>query len=719
MIRSVPFSFIFGVLFLAFGALLTLAPREAAAQTVIDTSSAAALGAHSPKLDSAALHYPSIPNGFHLSFDHVLSIYEWSGRFNDTEFAGRVIAPAHAGTGMRATDTIRLNADSRFLQDNRITTTSTMGYVYADDPLGGGPLAPFLSFLGNSYVTSGLPGLAAASLITRQVDGFGVAGVRYRPLGTDFDFSASGGIAQESQADINTLGTIARGSFRAPEEPLSGNSMLSASAVADERFFTERRQRYSNDWASMAAISSIGEMSTLDSNHAYLDAGLARRDFFFGTDSGGTSAAAPSVKQERTQLSLSIRDSLNYPIVPNALTSSVDAEFEPSSITRESDLSASALTTNSFSSLSSLLAPNEVSALRLAFGGRLDLDASTAWTAQARMNYEERTEDVSLLSNMLMGVDPATITKFASILGQSSYSQRVTQAGASAQYTPNLRDTAYADINAHLLNYDTPSDLNDDDHDILITSATARYGHLFSNELDGGLELRATRTHLVYLKSSRSAQNNVSQSLALATHAGYMTPAIFASASGEVFANYTVLDYLDSVPILQGVGNYLLRGFTLSDSVAIPLGLRPFLGSGMTIEEGATLRVSERGSYDVSSFSELLDTRITELSATVLLGMNAFGSVAPWRVRVGLQGFLLSRSGPNTTSPENGQPFQELERQTRIGPLLTLSFLRWRGLGPMLEGSLWYAVIKDQIFDIPSISRTPQLESHLSVQWTF
>jgi hypothetical protein len=618
------------------------------------------------------------------------------------------------------------------LQDNLITTTSTTGYVYADDPLGGGPLAPFIAFAGNSYVTSGLPGLATASLITRQVDGFGVAGLRYRPIGSDLDFSASGGLAQESQADINTIGSIIRGSFRALAELVNGNTLLSASVFADERFFNQRAERYSNDLAALATVNPVGGALTLDSNHAYLDAGLERRDFFFSSDSGGASptmptANAPTVKQERTDLTLSVRDSLNYPIIPDALTSTIDAEFEPSSITRQSDLSTSALTSSNTSTISSLLVPNQVSDLRIALGGRLDLVASTAWTAQGRMSYEEKTEDVSLLSSQLSGVDPSTVTKFASILQESSFSQRVTQAGVSAQYVPNIRDTIGADINAQLLNYDVPSPLNDDAHDILITSATAHYGHVFSNALDGGLALRATNTHLVYLKSTRSAQNNVSQSIGLASYALYSTPALFAAANGEVFADYTELDYLDSVPILQGVGNYLLRGLTLSDSIMVPLGLYPIHGVGpLTLEEGATLHVNERGSYDVPSFSELLDTRITDFSATLLLGVSSFGgqgnsgpSTAPWRIRAGVQAFILSRSGPNLTSPENGQPFEELERQTRVGPLVTVSLLRWGALGPMLEGSAWYAVIKDQTYDVPSITRTPQIESHLSVQWTF
>ena len=573
MVRAVLLGFVVFCLLLS-----AFATRMASAQSLADTTFPVI------KFDSLPLRGPAIPNAITLRFDHVLSIYDWNGSFRDTAFA-RIMG--HASSGWQATDTILLNADSRYLQDNLITSTSTTGYVYADDPLGGGPVAPFISFAGNSYVTSGLPGLAAASLITRQVDGFGVAGLRYRPSGTDLDLSASGGIAQESQADINTLGSIVRASFRAPAELVIENTLLSASAIADERFFRERAERYSNDWASVATVNPVGGPSTLDSNHAYLSAGLARRDFFFAVDSNsanstssGAASTAPTVKQERTELSMSLRDSLNYPIVSNALTSTVNAVFEPSSITRQSDISANALTSSSFSALSSLLVPNQVSDLRLALAGRLDLVASTAWSAQARMSYEEKTEDVSLLSNELTGVDPATVTKFATVLEESSFSQRVTQAGASSQYVPNPHDTIYGDVNADLLNYDTPSELNDDDHDILITSATAQYGHLFSNELDGGLELRATRTHLVYLKSTRSAQNNVSQSLALASHADYVTPAFLAEASGEVFANYTVLDYLDSVPILQGVGNYLLRGLALSDSIMIPLGLNPVMAPG-------------------------------------------------------------------------------------------------------------------------------------------
>ena len=46
-----------------------------------------------------------IPNGLHLSFDHVLSIYEWSGKFLDKRSA----VPGVAGS---ADDTVELDAGS-------------------------------------------------------------------------------------------------------------------------------------------------------------------------------------------------------------------------------------------------------------------------------------------------------------------------------------------------------------------------------------------------------------------------------------------------------------------------------------------------------------------------------------------------------------------------------------------------------------------------------
>src|SRR5581483_7568999 len=351
------------------------------AQSIVDTT-------HGPfRADSAYLVQYGIPNGTKLSFDHLLSIYEWTGHFNYTTRESPFAAVAKDHT----IDTVQLLGDSRFLEDDRLTTTSANGYFYANQPLDNSPLSALVAFYGSSYVTSGLSNLSLASSIPKQTEGFGVAGFRYLPPGSGLDFSAAGGFAQAGQAAVNAEGTIFRGTLNAPFEPIAENAFLAASALADERFFKERGERYSNDLLSLSTASSIGAPNLLDSNHAYLNAGLQRRDFFFTTDS-----ASPPVKQERTDLSLTVLDSLSYPLATDLLTGTISAAFAPQSITRTSDIAVSTLASNSFSAISTLLVPNQISILGLDIGGRLDYAPATSWSAQGRMSYEEHTETVRL-----------------------------------------------------------------------------------------------------------------------------------------------------------------------------------------------------------------------------------------------------------------------------------------------------------------------------------
>jgi len=695
-----------------------LAAASVSAQTLPDS-------AHSVlRFDTTGVNnMGGIPNGAHISFDRLLSIYDWSTRL---DYAVPSM-PRLQRFPYIAMDTIQLRGDSRFLEDNAITTTSASGYINVDLPLNvwsnvaGSQIRPFTAIYGSSYVTSGTSALSSATNIDRQVEGFGVVGPHFFSASSGIDATAGVGLAQAEQLGVNAAGEILRGTFYTPAQIVTDNTLLSATSLIDERFYQERSERYSNDRASFGAVSSLGNTSAPDSNHAFLTAALSRQDFFFSADS-----SAASVKQERTELSMLLRDSLNYPFIYDmsksgtALTGTIDVLFEPHGISRTSDIAASALSTGSFADISTLLVPSQVSDLHIATAGRLDFQMSRTIIAEAQMSYDEHTENVSLLSNQIAGVEPSLLTKFADNLNASSYSARTTIAGFSFRYSPGIRDVFQISVSDRLLNYDTPSALNDDDHDQLISTASIGYLRNFSDQLTGELDLRGTRTHLVYLMSDRSAQNNVTQSLALNSHADYNTTSMFARASGEVYATYTVLDYLDSIPSLEGAGNYVLRGLSLSDSVLFPTGIHLFHKTvSIDVEELATLQVDERGSYDVPAFSEQLDIRISSLSATLLIGFVDTAGAAPWSVRAGVRGFVLSRSGQNTASLSVTSNFEELERQTRIGPIMFVTFLRSNGLGPMLIASLWYSGVKDQTYDVPSISYARQLESHLTAQWIF
>ncbi len=671
-----------------------------------------------------------------MSFDHVLSIYEWRANFLYSDpwpfrLASNDLRPKDA-----AFDSVGLTGKSRFLQDNSITSSEATGFINWELNLGSElPFDPFVMFFASSYLTSALPGLSTSSFITHQTDGFGIVGLRSHVPQTDIALSAGGGIARQSQPELSTYGGMVRGEISAPMETLSENTSLSSSLLADERFYNARSQRYSNDRLVIRAVSSLlgtddrrpsspiaSGVSSAGVNVAQLNAGLLRRDYFFASDSN-SGAGQQAIKQERTEYSLLLSDSLSFPVAEEHLAGNASLEFEPKSIVRRSDASESNLfSTPTVSTLSSLLAPNEVASLRLAASGRLDyeLDPARRYGAEAQIRYEERSENVRLLASEIAGTDPAFVSKLTQTLDQASYSARSTAAGVSIHLAPSLRDMVHLESNIRLLNYDTPSDLNADDHDELVTSADLRYNKVLSDELAANVDITASRTHLVYLRSDRSSQNNITQSLSFGTDAFYAAPTLLTHVHAEIFVNYTVLDYLNSLPSLQAVGNYLLRGITVSDSIAFPLGLRPLQNEeSLTLEEGLTLRVSERGSYNETAFSERRDAQVTELGAAVLLGIASKSGRAPWNVRLGARGFLLSQSGRSVGGPSSAALFTELQRQTRIGPMFLLSLLRSEGKGPELTGSIWYAWIRSQSYDLSSYSRSAQMESHISVQWAF
>ena len=654
------------------------------------------------------------PNGAFFSFDHLLSIYDWHARAN----LWTSETPQRANNEARTIDTVILTASSRFLSDNSIRSSAAAGFVYADDALNGSAVRPVIEFEGSTTQSSGVPGLSAATLVPGATDGFATAGLRYFPSGTNFDLTAMGGLAELKQSGVSVAaGPMLKAVAAAPFETLGENGILIAGANADERFFRQNNERYSSDSIVASVMNPIGSSSLLDSNYAYLTANLDRRNFFYTTDSG-----SQPIKQDWRELGLSLRDSIHYPVSGRAVTATLAGALEPGSIQRTSDISIVELKARSFSAVSSLLVPNVQTTLHSFLGGRLDY-VDAAWSAEGRMSYDDRSQNEELLSSSLVGLDPSLISKFATILNESNYDQRVTQAGGTITYQPSRTERFQIGADANLLNYDTPSPLNDDDHDELITSATARYDRLFSDELHGWADIRAARTHLVYLLSDHSASNNVTQSLTLTTHGVFQNSSIYARADGEVFANYTILDYLDSVPQLAGIGNYVMRGLTVSDTVSTSLGIRPFASfNPLMLAEGALFGIQERGSYDEQTFSEVVSSRITQLSAMIAIVCSTSQGAAPWSIQAGARAFVLVNQG-NFTGASESNPFGTLETQVRVGPIVTISFLRPRAIGPMLFGSLWYSVLKDVTYSGPDVesgmTRTPEVEAQLSAQWTF
>src|SRR5437016_4807585 len=83
-----------------------------------------------------SLYSPSFTqNGTWLGFDHVLSIYEWKGKVLYLSHENSSSDDRSSELNDR-NDTVWTHGDSRFLQDNAVTTTSLDGYISAEQPTG-------------------------------------------------------------------------------------------------------------------------------------------------------------------------------------------------------------------------------------------------------------------------------------------------------------------------------------------------------------------------------------------------------------------------------------------------------------------------------------------------------------------------------------------------------------------------------------------------------
>jgi hypothetical protein len=157
------------------------------------------------------------------------------------------------------------------------------------------------------------------------------------------------------------------------------------------------------------------------------------------------------------------------------------------------------------------------------------------------------------------------------------------------------------------LRYDTPSDLNFDDRDELLSIGRILYEKEFNRFFKIFLNLEGNQNRIVYIFSERSANNNTSRLLKFSSGGTFSSGDFVTANSAEVSANYTVFDYEELNSNFQ---SYSFRQLVIRDSTSYKLT--------KTIELllSGYLKFSEQGEFQWSSFSgnpiRSLDERLIE-----------------------------------------------------------------------------------------------------------
>jgi len=144
------------------------------------------------------------------------------------------------------------------------------------------------------------------------------------------------------------------------------------------------------------------------------------------------------------------------------------------------------------------------------------------------------------------------------------------------------------------LRYDTPSNLNYDDRDELLSIVRLRYSKMLTPFFEAFVNVEGTYNHTVYIFSERSSNNNVNRILSLAAGSNYSGKNVTTSNTFTVSANYTVYDFEDLNPNYQ---SFSFRQMTASDTTEIKLN-RVF-----SIAFYGYTKFSEQGDFKWKTFS--------------------------------------------------------------------------------------------------------------------
>lgn len=145
------------------------------------------------------------------------------------------------------------------------------------------------------------------------------------------------------------------------------------------------------------------------------------------------------------------------------------------------------------------------------------------------------------------------------------------------------------------LKYDTPSLINDDDRDEILTLIKLEYSKIINPFFSFYITSEGSQSHIVYIFASKSSNNNINRVIKLKTGSDLKTSFLNSTNIFEVSANYTSYDFED---VNSNLKSFSYRQFTALDSTNIILNKR------VSLNFSGYIMLSEQGDFSWKSFSE-------------------------------------------------------------------------------------------------------------------
>lgn len=235
------------------------------------------------------------------------------------------------------------------------------------------------------------------------------------------------------------------------------------------------------------------------------------------------------------------------------------------------------------------------------------------------------------------------------------------------------RDNLLISLFHRKLVYDTPSNLNFDDRDEILSIGRIQYERFFNPFFKAFVNIEGSYNKIVYIFSERSSNNNIRRILKLASGGTFSSGNITSTNSAEVMANYTVFDYEELNPIYR---SYAFRQLVIRDSTTYKIT------NQFKIFITGYLKQSEQGDFKWNSFKSKPQRFIQE----TYLEPKFYFDNKELVLGIGLRYFELS-----TFNVTNGIDRQKLSNYKSIGPVSEINVELSNSL--LLKTYGWYEFI--------------------------
>jgi hypothetical protein len=531
----------------------------------------------------------------------------------------------------------------------------------------------YLGFLGNSSILSDNRSLG----INESAVNFATLYSELRPI-DNFGLAPFGGYSSNRQIGITDLGPVYGIEGLLEKFLLSDLEINSVLRFKNEDVLPRRNLiRY-------YGLSVLNNFDKGVSNKIETKFTQSRKDFYLNYTSNliELQNSNPEI-QSRTETAYLLQDRLFYDQFLNLFSLDLTGGLNWRRIDRDTRF-------HSIEQISTSTYDTKIEELKL------EVDALSRYTSKnlnftLRANYSERDEKNS--PKRSKGISESLFDQQSEREAQKNNNSVRAILALIGSYRISNKDFLTFSLYQSKLKYDTPSPLNDDDRDEILSIIKLGYLSRINPYFSAFINLEGTYNHIVYIYASRSSNNNQNRIIKLKTGGEYDGSVINSFNSFEVSANYTVYDFEE---LSSNFRSFSFRQFTAIDSTTI------YLIDDVSLFNYAYLKLSEIGDFRWNSFTSLPTRFLKELYLEPRFVLNKKNSI----FSMGLRFFLLDTYGYVKSDKVLESSYLS------IGPTAIIDLQLWQKLDLIFRG--YYEFISNTNYP-----EKEQASLAIQVNWKF